>query len=134
MVPAFILSFLFITGAGMNILDIVDAFINNVGLVASGALEVILVGWFFDLESIRQEANRFSNFSIGKWWCYTLKIVTVVVLGIMIILNLISYIRDGYGGYLISDLAVFGWGAILFVAIAGTVLTVMKGKGRLQGS
>ncbi len=128
MVPAFILSFLFITGAGMNILDIVDAFINNVGLVASGALEVILVGWFFDLESIRQEANRFSNFSIGKWWCYTLKIVTVVVLGIMIILNLISYIRDGYGGYLISDLAVFGWGAILFVAIAGTVLTVMKGK------
>ena len=109
MVPAFILSFLFITGAGMNILDIVDAFINNVGLVASGALEVILVGWFFDLESIRQEANRFSNFSIGKWWCYTLKIVTVVVLGIMIILNLISYIRDGYGGYLISDLAVFGW-------------------------
>ena len=128
LVPAFLISFLFITGAGLNILDIVDAFVNNIGIVGCGLLEVILVGWFFNLETIRQEANRYSNFSIGKWWLYSLKFVTVIVLGVMIVLNTISYVRDGYGGYLARDIAVFGWGTVLAIVIVGIILTAMKGR------
>lgn len=131
-VPSFLLSLLFITGAGLNILDIVDAFVNNIGIVACGLIEIILVGWFFPLEKLRQEANRFSNFSIGKWWLYALKIVTVIVLGVMIVLNTISFIRDGYGGYLARDVAVFGWGMIAFVIIVGIILNFMKGKDGYQ--
>lgn len=128
LVPTFILSILFITGAGLNILDIVDAFINNVGIATCGVLEVFLIGWFFDLEKLRKEANEFSNFSIGRWWIYTLKIVTVLVLGIMLILNTKSFILDGYGTYATADVAVFGWGCLLIVLIAGIALTAMKGK------
>lgn len=128
LVPAFIISTMFITGAGLYILDIVDAFTNNIGIVGGGVLEVFLLGWFFNTESLREEANSFSNFSIGKWWTYMLKIVTVVVLGFMIISNTINYIRTGYEGYATGDLIVFGWGSVLACIIVSIVLTVLKGK------
>lgn len=128
LVPAFLVSFLFVTGAGLNILDIVDHFINNVGVAACGFLEVVLIGWFFNTEKLRKEANEFSNFSIGKWWLYALKIVTVIGLGIMTILNIITIFKEGYGGYQLLDINVFGWGVIIFCIIATIILTVAKGK------
>jgi len=128
LVPAFVISTLFITGAGLNILDIVDAFVNNIGIVACGLFEVILVGWFFDLEKLRQEANRYSNFSIGRWWLYSLKFITILILGVMVIINTIEYATAGYGGYAMADVRIFGWGAILIILVAGIILTKMKGK------
>lgn len=128
LVPTFILSILFITGAGLNILDIVDAFINNIGVATGGVIEVILICWFFNPEKLRQEANEFSNFSIGKWWTYSLKFVTVIVLGVMLIMNTKDFIVNGYGSYAAFDVAVFGWGAIAFVVIFAIILTVKKGK------
>lgn len=127
-VPTFILSFLFVTGAGLNILDIVDHFINNIGVAACGFLEVVLIGWFFNTEKLRKEANEFSNFSIGKWWIYALKIVTVIGLGIMTFLNFINIIKSGYGGYALLDINIFGWGTIIICIIATIVLTVSKGN------
>jgi len=127
-VPAFIVSILFITGAGLNILDIVDAFINNIGIAGAGLLEVVLIGWFFDTEKLRQEANSFSNFSIGRWWVYSLKIITVVVLGVMVFLNTKDYLMNGYGGYAALDIAIFGWGTMFVVVVISAVLTSMKGK------
>lgn len=128
LVPAFIISILFITGAGLIILDIVDAFINAIGIVGSGVLEVLLIGWFFDTEYLRKEANQFSNFSIGKWWNYMLKFVTVLVLGFMVISNAFTYITEGYGGYSNLDITVYGWGTILICIVVSIILTVIKGK------
>ncbi|MDD3167964.1 MAG: sodium-dependent transporter [Eubacteriales bacterium] len=128
LIPAFLISILFITGAGLNILDIVDAFINNIGVAGAGLIEVLLIGWFFNTEKLRQEANQFSNFSVGKWWIYALKIVTVVVLGFMVISNTIGYMKNGYGGYASTDIMVFGWGTMLVCVIVTIILTAMKGK------
>ena len=52
LVPTFVLSILFITGAGLNILDIVDAFINNIGVASGGVIEVILITRFFNPETV----------------------------------------------------------------------------------
>lgn len=128
LVPTFLISILFITGAGMNILDIVDAFINNIGVATGGLVEVILITRFFNPEKLRQEANEFSNFSIGKWWIYSLKVVTTIVLGVMLFLNTKDFIVNGYGEYAASDVRIFGWGTILFVVVVADVLNTMKGK------
>lgn len=128
LVPTFLISILFITGAGMNILDIVDAFINNIGVATGGLVEVILITRFFNPEKLRQEANEFSNFSIGKWWIYSLKVVTTIVLGVMLFLNTKDFIVNGYGEYAASDVRIFGWGCILFVVVVADVLNTMKGK------
>ena len=128
LVPTFLISILFITGAGLNILDIVDAFINNIGVATGGLIEVILITRFFNPEKLRQEANEFSNFSIGKWWIYSLKVVTTIVLGVMLFLNTKDFIVTGYGEYAASDVRIFGWGCILFVVVVADVLNTMKGK------
>lgn len=128
LVPTFLISILFITGAGLNILDIVDAFINNIGVATGGLIEVILITRFFNPEKLRQEANEFSNFSIGKWWIYSLKVVTTIVLGVMLFLNTKDFIVNGYGEYAASDVRIFGWGCILFVVVVADVLNTMKGK------
>ena len=128
LVPTFVLSVMFITGAGLNILDIVDAFINNIGVAAGGLIEVILITRFFNPERLRKEANEFSNFSIGQWWTYSLRIVTTVVLGIMLFKNTMDFINNGYGGYAQLDINVFGWGAIVLVIVVADFLTTLKGK------
>ena len=128
LVPTFVLSILFITGAGLNILDIVDAFINNIGVAAGGLIEVILITRFFNPERLRKEANEFSNFSIGQWWTYSLRIVTTILLGVMLFKNTMDFINNGYGGYAQMDINIFGWGAIILVIVLADFLTTLKGK------
>lgn len=128
LVPMLLISLLFITGAGLNILDIVDIFINNIGVAAGGVIEVILITRFCNPEQFRKDANEFSNFSIGQWWTYSLRIITTVVLGVMLFLNTKDFIVNGYGGYSQVDLNIFGWGSILFVVIFADFLTALKGK------
>ena len=124
LVPAFILSFLFVTKAGLYFLDLADYIANNIGIVASGVIEVVLIGWFFRPEKLREAANEFSNFSIGTWWIWCLKVVTVIVLGYTTITNLVTYFHDGYDVYPLSIGLVF----IAFLVIGTIVLTLMKGK------
>ena len=57
-----------------------------------------------------------------------MKFVTVLVLGVMIVLNTIDYICHGYGTYAMKDVAIFGWGAMLFVVVAGCILNFKQGK------
>lgn len=127
LVPAFCLSILFITGGGLNILDIVDCFINNVGVAISGCVELILVAWFFNLEKIRKMANRYSNFHASKpWFIGCLKYLTIIMLGIMAFLNTRDYVLNGYGGYSQMDINIFGWGALLIVIVGAIVLFRLK--------
>ena len=124
MAPAFVLSFLFITGAGLYILDLADFIANNIGIVAGGVVEVLLIGWFFRPEEIRKIANDSSNFSIGKWWTWCLKFITVIILGYTFITNIITYFRDGYEGYPMW----VGYMILAFMVLATIILTCLKGR------
>lgn len=124
LIPIFVLSFLFITGAGLYILDLADYIANNIGIVFGGVTEVFIIGWLFKPEKLRLEANRYSNFAVGKWWNYALKIVTFVVLGYTMILNLITYFKDGYEGYPLWIGCLF----LLMIVAGAVVLTAIRGK------
>ncbi|MGI6736100.1 MAG: sodium-dependent transporter [Anaerovoracaceae bacterium] len=127
LVPALLLSIFFITGAGLNILDIVDAFTNNVGVAGCGFIEVVLLCWFYKPEKIRTLANEYSYFSVGKWWTFSLKYITVFLLGVMTVLNTADFIRHGYGEYQTIDTVCFGWGSILIVLFFAIFFTRAKG-------
>ena len=94
------------------------------GIVAGGVVEVLLIGWFFKPEKIRKIANDTSNFSIGKWWTWCLKFVTVIVLGYTFITNIITYFKDGYEGYPMWA----GYMILAFLALGVIVITSIKGK------
>ncbi|MDO4552764.1 MAG: sodium-dependent transporter [Bacillota bacterium] len=132
LVPAFIISFLFITGAGLYLLDIFDAFANNIGVAGAGLLEVILITWFYDPEKIRLEANAHSNFAVGKWWTWSLKVVTVAALGFTFILNFYDYLTHGYGvgegGYTYGQQFACGWAPFILFVVIAVILTGLKGR------
>lgn len=124
LVPAFFVSFVFVTRSGLDYLDYADYIANSFGIVLAGVLEVILIGWFFKPEKLRMVANECSNFSIGQWWTWCLKFVTVVVLGYTFIINMATFLQDGYGGYPMW----IGWICVAFLVIVAVVLTAVKGK------
>ncbi|WP_066634507.1 sodium-dependent transporter [Desulfolucanica intricata] len=122
------LSLIFATGAGLYILDIVDHFINNFGIVFGGLVEVILLSWFFKLDTVKKHINPISDFTVGNWWNFTLKVVTPIVLGYMAVQNLLGDIRVPYGGYTNSALLIMGWSLLAAVLVGAFILNSIKWK------
>ncbi|MDC7239396.1 MAG: sodium-dependent transporter [Spirochaetales bacterium] len=123
------ISIVFATGAGLHILDIVDHYINSYGIVFSGLIQVVLVGWFYDLKSVRDHANLTSDFKVGAWWDLMIRFVTPAVLGVNSILNLITDLRVNYGGYSTLVQIVLGWGLIAVLIIAAVAAARFKWQG-----
>ncbi|MFP4629200.1 MAG: sodium-dependent transporter [Desulfohalobiaceae bacterium] len=122
----FLLSLIFMTNGGLFVLDIVDHFINNFGIVFAGLVEVVLLSWFFKLETVREHINSLSEFAIGTWWNFCLKVITPIVLGYMAIANLVGDIRENYEGYPGSALVLFGWCVVAGIVLLSFVLQSMK--------
>jgi len=125
----FATSLVFVTGAGLYILDIVDHFVNTYAIAISGLIEIIFIAWFFNLEDVRQYANGMSDFTVGKWWNFTLKYMTPVLLSVMFIFNTYIDFTKGYEGYSIEALSVFGGGTLAIILVMAFVLKSIKGSG-----
>ena len=54
----FVLGLIFVTGAGMAWLDVLDYFINGYTLIVTGVLEVLVIGWCFKTSKVLDEVNR----------------------------------------------------------------------------
>ncbi len=119
-------SLIFMVRSGLYILDIVDHFINNFGIIFAGLLEVILISWLFELESIRNHINEVSDFKIGRWWNVCLKVITPVVLGYMAIANFIGDLKKNYGGYDFKSIFVFGWLVLILIIVISFLLQKSK--------
>lgn len=121
----------FATQSGLLVLDIVDRFIMNFGVLAGGLVEIIFLTWFCRLTDFQEHINRTSDFSVGKWWIFCLKIITPGVLGYMSIVNLIGDLKTPYGGYPSSALFWFGWFLVAAIVIASFIIqaTSLKNKG-----
>ena len=121
----FIVSSIFATNAGLYLLDIMDNFINNYGIVSVGLLEAILVGWIVKPHVIREHTNGMSYFRVGKWWDLIIKYVTPTLLIITIVQSLITEFKTPYGGYGLASLLLYGW-CVIGIGIIGGFLISKK--------
>ena len=119
------------SGAGLYILDIVDNFINNYGIVVVGLLEVLLIGWIASPDVVREHTNEISYFRIGKWWNICVKFVTPAILIFMLVQSLITEVKSPYGGYELSSLFAYGWSIIGFGIILALIISKKKWKNNL---
>jgi neurotransmitter:Na+ symporter, NSS family len=128
-----LVSIAYVTGAGVVLLDIVDHFINNFGVVIAGLAELILVGWFANLTLIRDENNLVSDFRVGSWWNLMIKFVTPLVLLFMSIRNFQWEFSNAYEGYPFHALLTFGWLMVLVTIIVAFSMTyALKWKSDIQ--
>ncbi|EOB1205800.1 sodium-dependent transporter [Photobacterium damselae] len=120
----FIVSMAFATNGGLLLLDLVDYFINNVALLSSCLLELLIVGWLVKIADIRQYANSISDFTIGKWFELCIRFISPIMLAIILVTNLYKTLTEGYGGYDMSDLLTLGWGLVGMMIVVSIIINL----------
>lgn len=120
----FIVSMAFATNGGLLLLDLVDYFINNVALLSSCLLELLIVGWLVKIADIRQYANSISDFTISKWFELCIRFISPIMLAIILVTNLYKTLAEGYGGYDMSDLLTLGWGLVGMMIVASIIINL----------
>ncbi|MEV0948870.1 sodium-dependent transporter [Rhodococcus sp. NPDC049939] len=112
------------TTTGLNILDVLDSFANNIGLVGAALVATVVVAWVLRrLTTLEDHLNSLSSFKLGIAWRLFIGVITPAVLTYMLIDETIERIQDGYGG--LPDVLVntFGWGAQILVIVAAVLLS-----------
>lgn len=111
-------------------MDIVDHFINNIGIIGGALLSIISIAWFkrSALMELRDHVNRISTVQLGKGWDFTLTVITSLILLVTLSMTVFSLIKNGYDTYSSSMLMFFGWGSVIFCAVIALVLSKMKDR------
>lgn len=95
----FLLGLIYTTGAGIYLIDIVDHYISEFGLVLVIILETIIVGWMLGGEKIRYYINKVSDFRMGLWWDYAVMYIAPIVFLFLLLMQVYKEISIPYGGY-----------------------------------
>ena len=126
-VVSFILGVIFVTGAGLYFLDIVDHFVTNYTLVAIGIFECLAIGWIYGAGKLRSYVNKVSRFKVGSWWDVSIKYIIPIALLVLLVSQLITDIQTPYGGYPSWALAI-GWAAVIIPLLIVFGIAVRKGE------
>jgi neurotransmitter:Na+ symporter, NSS family len=125
-------SLVYATRGGLNLLDVVDNFVNLFGIAAVGLVEVILVAWILRrVGELRAHADAISDVPLRGWWTFALVAVTPVLLGLVTIDNLrrelaVPYGTEGADGYPVWFVTAFGWGTAGAALAVGLALTLPR--------
>ena len=110
---------MFATTSGLNTLDIVDAFINNIGVVASAVLTLVLVVLIGrKVPEFAKHLNAVSSFKVGRVWQLILVVLTPIVLVVILATGVFDYIVNGYGSFPWWYVAIAGWGTLALLLVA----------------
>lgn len=94
----FLLGLVFCMRSGDPWLTTIDHYVNSYfGVLAIGLIECIALGWIFDIKRLRAHANERSDWQIGKWWEWNIKLVIPIILTVIIFWTLYNDIT-GSGG------------------------------------
>ncbi|WP_051218468.1 sodium-dependent transporter [Nocardioides insulae] len=114
---------LFGTASGIHVLDIVDNFINNFGILVVAVVSMVVVGWVLRaLPLLSGDLNQHTSVHVGLWWTLLIGLVAPVALTAVLIRSMIDTIQTPYGGdgyYPAWMLDVFGWGVAAGVILIG---------------
>jgi len=119
---AFPVSLIFITKGGFYWFDIVDKYICDFGLVVSGLMQCIAVGYLYNVQEFRAYLNSISEVHLGNWWIVALRYITPVVLLTILVINLYHEIMTTYSGYPRWATMLGGWGTLIILFILGYIL------------
>ncbi|EGU30603.1 sodium-dependent transporter [Vibrio ichthyoenteri ATCC 700023] len=114
-----VVSMAFATNGGLLLLDLVDHFANNIGIMFGGLVEIVLMAWLLNkVPSVREYVNSTSDFTIGQWFDVCLRFITPVMLAVILVTKTRALFNEGYGGY---DLTL-GWVVMGALLVFGLIL------------
>lgn len=118
---------LFATTNGLNALDTVDHFVNNVGLLSAAIFECIVVALIVrKLPELQHHLNQTSTLQVGSWWRVLVGIVNPIALVYVLIATVTSLLITGYGDYPQAFVTAFGWGTVGFLFVVAVIATLLR--------
>ena len=133
-VIAFLIGIIFTTGGGLYWLDIVDRTVAFYGLLITGALACIVVGWKFGARKLREHLNETSDIKVGAWWDWLLKVI--VPAGLLFVVIYGGFMQDiakPYEGYPLWAASMI-WVILVVTLGLSFVLQAVKTKGAKEVS
>jgi len=123
-IPAALVSLAFFsTASGLYVLDIVDHFINQFGILLVALVSMVVMAWSLRaLPELADHMNRHGSIRLGLWWRLLVGVVVPVALGYLVFDSFRTDVETPYGGFPTWMLALFGWGSAAAVMVAGYIL------------
>lgn len=120
-IPSFLL---FSTTTGVQVLDVVDAFVNNIGVVSSAIAMLLAVGIGTRLApELGRHLSAVSTLRLGRVWLVLVTAVTPVILVLVLITGGWEYVTEGYEDFPVWFQAVAGWGPLGLALTAAVLLS-----------
>ncbi|TYL45749.1 sodium-dependent transporter [Nocardioides sp. BGMRC 2183] len=120
-IPATVISLvLFATTSGVYVLDIVDHFINQFGILLVAVVSMFVVAWVLRATPLLADhLNLTASVPIGLWWRALVMVITPLALAVVLVDAFRTDVQDAYEGYPGWMLGVFGWGGAAAVIVFG---------------
>ncbi|MFQ6035423.1 MAG: sodium-dependent transporter [Sedimentisphaerales bacterium] len=129
---------IFVTKGGLNWLWTIDGFANGTwGIAFLGLLECLVLGWLWRIETLRHHANSRSDWNLGRWWDYLIRLVIPVLLGTLFFWQFFGdisaesgFLRTPQGRWILPNC--IGLGVVVLVPILAVMVSLVKGRGDVQ--
>ena len=119
---------LFSTTMGLPLLDVMDKWANEYGIVAAALVSSLIVAFVVrGMPTLRDHLNFRGTFHIGRWWYACVAIIAPLVLGVSLIISTVSLLSaDGtYEGYPGWFVLVFGWLMAIGLVVVAVILSLI---------
>jgi len=111
---------------GLFLLDVVDQWSNQLGIVAGAVAMIAASLWFAGRSSeLQRHLAAVSTLRPGRGWMILVNVVALLLLS-MFVQKTTTLINDGYEGYPGWYLAVFGWGTLAFLLAAALAMPLLR--------
>ncbi len=124
---------IYITKGGFNWLGTIDGFVNGTwGIAFMGLLECVVLGWLWRIGTLRRHANSRSDWKLGKWWDYLIRLVIPILLGTLFFWQLFDdvsgegFLRTPEGKWILPNC--IGLGIVALVPVLAVIVSLVKGR------
>ncbi|GIG38825.1 sodium-dependent transporter [Cellulomonas phragmiteti] len=123
-IPAALLSLvLFSTTSGIYVLDVVDHFVNQYGILVVALVSMLVVVWAIRaLSGLGDHLNVHGRPRVGATWRVLTSVVAPLGLAVVLVLSLRDDLGAPYGDYPSWLLVTFGWIMVVALPVLGFLL------------
>ena len=114
---------IFSTGISSYLVEIVDGFVNNFGILILIGIQAIIFGWFYGVEKVMPVLNEFSTFKVGKTWVFTIRYLLPILLIVIWVFGVATLFKDANSLEIAVDIVI----TILVVGLS-VLFTKLKPK------
>lgn len=119
---------LFSTTMGLPLLDVLDKWVNEYGIVAAALVSTIVVVYIVrGMPTLRDHLNFHGTFPVGYAWLLFVAVIAPLVLGVSLIISTFELLTadTAYSGYPFWFSLVFGWMMAIGLVVIAVVLSVI---------